>query len=206
MPPFVPQDVRLSLCGTPLVAPSPEETVLQVRRFSHAGQRLRGRPRCSIVRDGDSGCADNRGMKVTMLLADYAAAYDGKLVVVGGGWSVTGPMPAPFGIALKIEVPWDQANAKHHMRLELVDADGNPVLVPTEGGAEQPLALDGEFETGRPAGLKPGTPLDVVLALNLPPQPIPPGGRYEWRLTIDGESEEDWRLAFTTRPEPTASG
>jgi hypothetical protein len=140
-------------------------------------------------------------MKVTMLLADYAAAYDGKLVVVGGGWSVTGPTPTPFGIALKIEVPWDQANTKHKLRLELVDADGQPVLVPTEAGSEQPLAMEGEFETGRPPGLKPGTPLDVVLALNLPPQPIPPGGRYEWRLTIDGETDEDWRLSFTTRPE-----
>jgi hypothetical protein len=145
-------------------------------------------------------------VKVTMLLADYAAAYDGKLVVVGGGWSVTGPMPTPFGIALKIEVPWDQANTKHRMRLELVDADGEPVLVPAEGGVEQPLAIEGEFETGRPAGLKPGTPLDVVLALNLPPQPIPPGGRYEWRLTIDGESDEDWRLAFTTRAEAGTAG
>jgi hypothetical protein len=73
--------------------------------------------------------------------------------------------------------------------------------VPTEAGSEQPLAMEGEFETGRPPGLKPGTPLDVVLALNLPPQPIPPGGRYEWRLTIDGETDEDWRLSFTTRPE-----
>jgi hypothetical protein len=32
------------------------------------------------------------------------------------------------------------------------------------------------------------------------PQPIPPGGRYEWRLTVDEESDEDWRLAFSTRP------
>jgi hypothetical protein len=139
-----------------------------------------------------------------MLLADFAAAYDGKLVIAGGGWSIAGPMPTPFAIALKIEVPWDQANTKHKMRLELVDADGEPVLVPTEGGIEQQLSIDGEFETGRPPGLKPGTPLDVVLALNLPPQPIPPGGRYEWRLSIDGHTDEDWRLVFTTRPEAIA--
>ncbi len=135
-----------------------------------------------------------------MLLADYAVVADGKLVVVGGGWSVAGPTPGPFAIALKIEVPWDQGNSKHKMRLELVDADGHPVLVPGEGDLEQQLAIEGEFEAGRPAGLKAGTPLDVMLAVNLPPQPIPAGGRYEWRLSIDGATNEDWRLAFTMRP------
>ena len=38
-------------------------------------------------------------MKVTMLLADYAAVADGKLTIVGGGWSVTGPVSPPFAIA-----------------------------------------------------------------------------------------------------------
>jgi hypothetical protein len=143
-------------------------------------------------------------VKVTMMLADYAAVADGKLVIVGGGWSFTGPAPVPFGIALKIEVPWDQANTKHKLRLELVDADGQPVLVPTEGGIEQQLAMEGEFEIGRPAGLKPGTPLDAMLAVNFPPQPIPPEGQYVWQLAIDGHSDENWRLGFTTRPDAIA--
>ena len=33
---------------------------------------------------------------------------------------------------------------------------------------------------------------------------LTPGGRYEWRLTVDEESDEDWRLAFSTRPEEGA--
>jgi hypothetical protein len=140
-----------------------------------------------------------------MMLADYAVVAGGKLVIVGGGWSITGPAPTPFAIALKVEVPWDQGNAKHKMRVELVDADGEPVLVPTEGGIEQQLAMEGEFEVGRPAGLKPGTPLDVMLAVNFPPQPIPPGGRYVWRLSIDGHTDEDWRLGFTVRPDVMAA-
>jgi hypothetical protein len=144
-------------------------------------------------------------MKVTMLLADYAVVADRKLVIVGGGWSMTGPAPVPSAVAIKIEVPWDQANAKHKMRLELVDADGEPVLVPTEGGLEQQLAIEGEFETGRPPGLKPGTPLDVMLAVNLPPQPLATGTQYDWRLSIDGQTDEDWHLAFTVRPETAAA-
>jgi hypothetical protein len=28
--------------------------------------------------------------------------------------------------------------------------------------------------------------------------PIRGGARYEWRLLIDGETQDDWRLAFNT--------
>ena len=44
-------------------------------------------------------------MKVTLLLADFVQLADGKLTVVGGGWSLIGPNPSPFGIAILIHVP-----------------------------------------------------------------------------------------------------
>jgi uncharacterized protein DUF6941 len=133
-----------------------------------------------------------------MLLADYAQVADGKLTIVGGGWSVTGPMPVPFAIAVLFEVPWDRANVKHRFRLDLVDADGHVVFAPTEEG-EEPVVIEGEFEAGRPPGMKPGTPLDVPIAINLPGPPVQPGGRFEWRLTVNGEGDTDWRLPFSTR-------
>lgn len=135
-------------------------------------------------------------MKVTMMLADAAQAVGGKLYILGGGWSITGPAPVPSAIALYLQVPWDQANQRHQLRLELLDSDGNPV--PSEEG--QPLAVEGEFETGRPPGIKPGSPLDFTLAVNLPPISLGPDQRYEWRLSIDGRSDENWRLPFSTRP------
>ncbi len=137
-----------------------------------------------------------------MLLADYAQVADGKLTVVGGGWSLTGPEPTPFGIAILVHVPWDQANRRHTLRLELVDSDGQAVLVTgDEDDEEKPIVfLDNvEFEVGRPAGIKPGTPLELPLAVNSGPLQLEPGRRYEWRLSIDGESDEDWRLAFGVR-------
>ena len=133
-----------------------------------------------------------------MLLADYAQVADGKLTIVGGGWSVTGPMPVPFAIAMLFEVPWDRANVKHRFRLDLVDTDGHVVFAPTEEG-EEPVVIEGEFEAGRPPGMKPGTPLDVPIAINLPGPPVQPGGRFEWRLTVNGEGDTDWRLPFSTR-------
>lgn len=140
-------------------------------------------------------------MKATLLLADYAVVSDGKLTIVGGGWSQTGPEPASFGIGLLIQVPWDQANTPHAFSVELLDADGAPVSFETdEEEGEQPVAFGGEFEVGRPPGLKPGTPLDFPVAVNSTPLPLDPG-RYEWRLTIDDVSRDDWRLPFTVRSE-----
>lgn len=105
----------------------------------------------------------------------------------------------PFAIALKLEVPWDQANRRHKLILQLVTADGNTVQVTTEQG-EQPIQLEGEFEVGRPPGIAPGTPIDMPLSISSGPIPLPPGSRYVWRLLINGEHDEDWELAFSTRP------
>lgn len=144
-----------------------------------------------------------------MMLADSAQAVDGKLYILGGGWNITGPEPLPSALAIHVDVSWDLANMRHPWKLELVDSDGEPVMVPTPLG-EQALVLQGEFEVGRPPGVTPGTGLGVPLAINLGPIPLPPGGRYEWRLTIRDESDEDWRLPFSTRiaapPPPGAAG
>src|SRR3546814_16783640 len=70
-------------------------------------------------------------------LADAAEAVNGKLYILGGGWSITGPDPTPSAIAIKIEVPWDQAKTRHQLKLELFNDDGQPIMVPTPIG-EQP--------------------------------------------------------------------
>ena len=139
-------------------------------------------------------------MKVTMMLADAAQAAEGKLYILGGGWSVTGPTPSPSAIALYIQVPWDRTNVEHSFRFDLIDSDGNAVELETEADVEESITFEGTFEVGRPPGVKPGTSIDVPLAINFGPLPLPPGGRYEWRLSINQESHEDWRLPFSTRP------
>jgi hypothetical protein len=138
-------------------------------------------------------------MKVTMLLADAVQAADGKLFVLGGGWSVCGPAPTPMALAIKIEVPWDSTNQRHQAVLELLDSDGEPIMAPSDQ-AEEPITITADFEVGRPVGVKPGSPIDVPLAINIGPIPLEPGNRFEWRLSIDGRTTDDWRLAFSTRP------
>lgn len=143
-------------------------------------------------------------MKAVALLADYAVVADRKLTIVGGGWTVTGPHPTPFAIAIKFEIPWHEALDEHKFKLELIDPDGQPVLGPTPQGM-QPIVLEGGFKIDDiGSDVKPGTPLDVPFAMNSGPLPLPPGKRFEWRLSIDGEIHEDWTLPFSTRPLPRA--
>jgi hypothetical protein len=139
-------------------------------------------------------------MMATILLADAAQAIDNKLYVLGGGWSITGPDPSPSALAIALKVPWDKANRRHDLRAELLDSDGHPVTVGSDD--DRPVLIESHFEVGRPPGLRPGTPIDLALAINLGPVPLSPGGRYEWRLTIDGQSEAHWHAAFSTRPRP----
>ena len=137
--------------------------------------------------------------KVTMMLADHAQAINGKLYIVGGGWTLTGPQPTPSGIAIKIEVPWNEANRPHVLRLRLCDSGSRPISIQTPVG-NSAVELMANFEVGRPPGVPPGTPLDVTLAFNLGPLPLPLGSRLRWVLDIDGNTEDYWHEAFSTRP------
>jgi Family of unknown function (DUF6941) len=140
-------------------------------------------------------------MKITLLLADFARVANGKLDVIGGGWSMMSAQGSfGFFVAALFQIPWDQTNTKHTFRLELLDADGQGV--PAQDG--ETIRAEGEFEAGRPAGLRAGTPVDAPLVVPFGPLELE-DGRYEIRLTIDGETKEDWFVAFTVRQSsPTA--
>lgn len=141
-------------------------------------------------------------MQVTLILADAAQVADGKLNLLGGGWNTTGPDPIPSAIGLVIQVPWDQTNRKHKLELALVDADGHAFMAPTENGGFAALKFDAEFEVGRPPGVAPGTPLVSSLAVNIPPLPLAPGKSYEWVLSVNRQSKDEWKLPFTVRQQP----
>lgn len=142
-----------------------------------------------------------RTTKVTLMLADHAQVADGKLWISGGGWSVTGPNIAPFAIVALIEMPWEAAGATHEVRFDLLDDQGKPVMVETPEG-DQPLFFSGQIPLTPAPGTKRGTPLTMPIAVNFAPAPpIPMGGRFEWRVEVNGETHEDWRIGFNTRPE-----
>lgn len=120
-----------------------------------------------------------------LLLCDHAAVADGKLYINGGGWSQTiADRPVHVGIAAKIEVPWDQTNVQHDVKIKLVTEDGHAVL----NADSQEVGAEATLEVGRPAGLPHGVALDVPVALNFPGITVPEGG-YRWVLRVDEDSE-----------------
>lgn len=96
-----------------------------------------------------------------VLLADYSEALNGKLYAMGAGWNMLRfpalPAPHAFGIALGIDVPWDETNQRHALQLAVEDPDGATL--------GDPFAM--EFEAGRPPGAVPGQDQRIVLSLGV---------------------------------------
>lgn len=116
-----------------------------------------------------------------MLLCDYAEELGGKLYVMGGGWSrnYTPNQPSNMSLAIKLSVPWNEANRPYDLNVRLVDENHEAVQNP-EGTA---IGLMGKVEVGRPPGLKPGSNLDLALALRFDGLVLNPG-TYIWELLI----------------------
>lgn len=141
-------------------------------------------------------------MNVTMILCDAAQAAGGKLYILGGGWSqiLLPDTPAMMSLAIKLGVPWHEANDPHHFIARLVTADGDQVTVPNPNDGEgEPVNVraEGTVETGRPPGLAPGTEIDAPLVLPFNGLALP-AGAYVWELEIDGTVEA--RAAFRVGP------
>ena len=134
-----------------------------------------------------------------MLLADSAQVADGKLFILGGGWSVTGPDPTPSAVAIKVGVDWHEFNVNHHWELFLEDADGKLVTFESPEGT-QTIEVRGDFSATAPTGVPVGTPVDVPIAVNFGPIPLEPGSRYTWRLVVGGETLPGATVSFATRP------
>jgi hypothetical protein len=122
-------------------------------------------------------------LEATMLLCDFAEEVGGKLYIMGGGWSriLKSGLPTPMSLAVKLSIPWDQAETLHKVTIRLVTVDGE--LVAKEG---QPVRVMGEIGAGKPPGLRPGTPLDLPFAVRFEGISLDPG-EYRWELEVDDE-------------------
>ena len=125
--------------ASPSAAPP---TLPPCRRFSR--KRLRPQERRAPVDEGHIAVGGLRGGGQRQALHSWR-------------WLVRHwPGPSHFGVALKVEVPWDMANRRHDMKLELEDADEQLHDVRIAGGE---LGVDGCGTTDggqRHAGQEPG--------------------------------------------------
>lgn len=142
-------------------------------------------------------------MKATLLLCDFAAVAEGKLNILGAGWTITTSVTS-HAVAILLEVPWDRTNCKMIFQLELKEQDGQPVVQSGPTGP-QPVRVDGEFEVGRPPGIHPGSAIPVPFAFPVALQ-LASGQRYYWEFSVNGATQDDWVLQFSTRPPVAAPG
>ena len=117
-----------------------------------------------------------------LLVADAAEAVGGKLYMLGGGWdrllvpALPGPPAAPFAVAIGINVPWTLTNRKLSLSVDVLDADGGHIA----------KLAGGEFEVGRPPGLRAGTSQRFQIAMSARPQ-FEAAGRFVIQCSVDGE-------------------
>jgi len=111
-----------------------------------------------------------------VILGDFAQAVEGKLYMLGGGWTIHNAQGFPsflvFGLGLGFLVPWGETNRQHHFDF-LVKGSEGPELA--RGG--------GDFEIGREAGTPAGITQRVVVGIAGQLQ-IPQAGAYEIEVKI----------------------
>ncbi len=124
-------------------------------------------------------------MDVTTILCDAVQVADGKLYVLGGGWThtFTPNMPMQLGLGVVIAVPWNRTNERHVVEAVLVTADGQQVEI--DGN---PVIAGGELEVGRPPGIRAGSQLNTALPFSFNGLVLDIGD-YVWELRINGNTE-----------------
>jgi hypothetical protein len=138
-----------------------------------------------------------------MLLCDYAEELNGKLYIMGGGWTKypAGSAP-PMAVAIKLAVEWAEFATDHKFELLLSAADDMDL---------RPFEVQGRAVTvegtvgGRPdyAELHPDIPVDIAFALKFRSLNLSPG-RYQWVLRIDDEPLTSVRFVVLPGPEEGA--
>ena len=124
-----------------------------------------------------------------LILADGAHVAGDKLYVLGGGWSVVWAKEFPAthrgAIAVGMMVGWQETNQRHTIEVPLLSEDGTQI--------GDPLVV-GDFEVGRPPGVKSGTAQRFMVAGTVDFRLEAPGG-YEVVVRIDGTDTK--RAPFT---------
>jgi len=118
-------------------------------------------------------------MKIeTLLLCDSAQVANGKLFILGGGWTLyraaNYPTNIQIGLAVDVSFNRTEAGVKFPLKVSIADEAGIPIIP----------AMDGQIEAGQPAQEVPkGALLKLPLAINTALQ-LPRPGRYTIVMSV----------------------
>ena len=121
-----------------------------------------------------------------LVVADAAAAVEGKHYIHGAGWdrllAASFPVTHPLmSVAIRFRIGWTETNQPHEMELDVVDEDGRSIL------SSPPGPPRGVINVGRPHHLTPGEDQVLPLALSLHNLTFDRPGLYAVVLRLDGQ-------------------
>lgn len=132
-----------------------------------------------------------------LIVADAAAALQGKHYIHGGGWEVLYAAIFPvrhrsMSVAIRLRIPWTDTNRAHNLEIDVVDADGHTIVPNPPGPFRAPITV------GRPPFLEFGSDQTACLAMNLFDIEFQHPGSYVVVLRIDGEdaARSPFRIAL----------
>ena len=120
--------------------------------------------------------------RILIITADAASVSEGKINMLGCGWTHIGAGPANFSLVVRLDIPWTMTNQQVPWSLSLVDQDGHLF---TPGGDFEPIKIDAELHLERPAGVPEGSSFDVPLLFPFVGLPLR-AGSYEWVFDLAG--------------------
>jgi hypothetical protein len=114
-----------------------------------------------------------------VLVCDGSAVADGKLFVLGGGWSICAANhPLPMALAIRLEFPFQPEPLAFKMTLTLEHTDAAGKTTPAiRTTSETTITPDQPVASLR-------APLLAQFAMQLG-TPVLPVGRYEWVIRVD---------------------
>jgi len=135
-----------------------------------------------------------------LILADAAQVVGAKLYLMGGGWDhLQANRPFPIeqrcAIALALKVAWNETNRKSNIEIEVASEDEN-----TEESRSL-MKVNGQFELGRPPGIRPGQEQRFQLAAEMNLKIDSPGTKV---IIARVDGQELRRLYFNVTAGPNA--
>jgi hypothetical protein len=132
-------------------------------------------------------------------LADFAQVENGKVYVFGGGVTILwrANFPAPVGVTVVASFAYNnvEAGSPRAFKLQINDADGQPVAPPLEGEFTLPP---------RAPNVPTSVPLEAAFAIaiagNIPI--LPAAGNYVIELMAGGDHVRSLPFAAVAPPEP----
>jgi len=120
--------------------------------------------------------------RILLITADAATVSDGKVNILGGGWTRITAGPANFTLVARIDIPWTMTNKQLPWSLALVDQDGRPYV---PDGNATPVELAGELQIERHDDSNYGTSFEAPMLFPFVGLPLSTG-TYEWVFTVAG--------------------